>query len=327
MRWVGRMLAGAAIIAVAAVLIVTYRDHQARLAAQASRAEPVVAASRVKSAGGEAMVVLDTADVERLGLTTAVLKAGGGAPARRLAAELVAEPDRITAVRAPISGRLALPSGVRWPAFGDRVAGGREVAQVSDAKPLTIPRGGIVTQVGAQPGEMVQPGQLLLEITDYDAPLVRVAWPAEMPGPAHEVGVALASDGAKAVRARLVGAAPTADPVTRLPAYLYRAERGWRGARPGAAVVVSVPDRGLPAHGVVVPDRAVVQWEGLAWVYLQRGVGHFGRVRITTDRPVQGGFLAADGIAPGDTIVVTGAEQLLSEEFRARVTVGDEPGE
>jgi hypothetical protein len=32
-------------------------------------------------------------------------------------------------------------------------------------------------------------------------------------------------------------------------------------------------------------------------------------------------------LAPGDTVVVTGAELLLSEEFRARVTVGDESGE
>jgi hypothetical protein len=32
-------------------------------------------------------------------------------------------------------------------------------------------------------------------------------------------------------------------------------------------------------------------------------------------------------LAPGDTVVVTGAQELLSEEFRARVTVGDESGE
>jgi hypothetical protein len=42
---------------------------------------------------------------------------------------------------------------------------------------------------------------------------------------------------------------------------------------------------------------------------------------------VLGGFLAAGEVAAGDTVVVQGAEQLLSEEFRARVTVGDEPGE
>ena len=327
MRWVGRILVLGVAVIVAAVLVLTYRDHQARLAAQASRAEPVVAPSRVKGVRGAAMIVLDSTDLQRLGLTTAVLKPGAGVPVRRLAAELVAEPDRITAVRAPLPGRLALPEGARWPAFGDRVAAGSVIAQVSDAKPLVVARGGIVTQVGAQPGEMVQPGQLLLEVTDYDQPLVRVAWPPDVRSPPAEVGVSLAAEGARGVRARLVGAAPTADPITRLPAYLYRAERGWGGARPGAAVVVAVADRGAPVHGVVVPDRAVVQWEGLAWVFVEHGAGHFGRVRVTTDRPVPGGFLAERGLAAGDTVVVQGAEQLLSEEFRARVTVGDEPGE
>ncbi len=327
MRWVGRVVGLGVAVLVAAVLVLTYRDHQARLAAQASRAEPVVAASRVKEIGGATMVVLDSTDLERLGLATAVLKPGAGAPVRRLAAELVAEPDRITAVRAPLAGRLALPDGVRWPAFGDRVAAGSVIAQVSDAKPLAVARAGIVSQVGAQPGEMVQPGQLLIEVTNYDEPLVRVAWPADVPGPPTEVGVSLATEGARGIRARLVGSAPTADPVTRLPAYLYRAERDWPGARPGAAVVVAVADRSAPARGVVVPDRAVVQWEGLAWVFVERGSGRFGRVRVATDRPVPGGFLAEGELAAGDTVVVQGAEQLLSEEFRARVTVGDEPGE
>lgn len=326
MRWTVRVLGLVFVAAVAAVLVRTYRDHQARIAAQAARAEPVVAPSRVQDVGGAAMVVLDSADLVRLGLRTAVLKATASAPVRRLAGELVAEPDRITTVRAPIAGRLALPEGVRWPSFGERMAGGTVIAQVSDAKPLLLPRGGIVTQVGAQPGEMVQPGQLLLEVTDYDQPLVRVAWPADVPGPPAEVGISSVEAG-RAVRARLLGAAPAADPVTRLPAYLFRAERGWPGARPGAAVVVGVPDRGAPARGVLVPDRAVVQWEGLTWVFVERGAGRFGRVRAPTDHPVPGGFLASAGLLAGDTVVVEGAEQLLSEEFRARVTVGDEPGE
>jgi len=181
--------------------------------------------------------------------------------------------------------------------------------------------------VGAQPGEMVQPGQLLLEVTDYDEPLVRVAWPADLSRPPAEIGLSLAAEGARGVRARLLGAAPTADPVTRLPAYLFRAERGLGGARPGAAVVVTVVERGAPAHGVLVPDRAVVQWQGLAWAFVEHGAGRFVRVRIPTDRAVPGGFLTAGGLSAGDTVVVQGAEQLLSEEFRARVTVGDEPGE
>jgi hypothetical protein len=76
-----------------------------------------------------------------------------------------------------------------------------------------------------------------------------------------------------------------------------------------------------------VPDRAVVQWEGLAWTYIQRAPGRFARVRVPTDRPGTGGWIATSGLSAGDSVVVVGAQELLSEEFRAQVTVGDESGE
>ncbi|HEU5171108.1 MAG TPA: HlyD family efflux transporter periplasmic adaptor subunit [Gemmatimonadales bacterium] len=328
-RWAIPAVVVAALAALAIALVIAYRHRHAQLAAQAAGEEAVVAPTRLKEVDGAAMVVLDRGDVSRLGLRTAVLRAATSAPVIRLAGELVPEPDRVTAVRAPIGGRLSLPAGARWPGFGDRLHAGSEIAQVSDAKPLVVPRGGVVTQLGAQPGEMVQAGQLLLEITDYGEPLARIAWPSDAPSPPPTVALRPGTGVGAPVRARLLGAAPTADPVTRLPAYLYRAERDWPGARPGAVVVAALAQSGAPRGGVVVPDRAVVQWEGLAWAYVQRGADRYARVRVPTDRPLAGGFLAAatGAFRPGDTVVVQGAEQLLSEEFRARVTVGDEPSE
>jgi hypothetical protein len=48
---------------------------------------------------------------------------------------------------------------------------------------------------------------------------------------------------------------------------------------------------------------------------------------VPTDHPAPGGWVAGAPLAPGDTVVVTGVQELLSEEFRARVTVGEESGE
>jgi hypothetical protein len=76
-----------------------------------------------------------------------------------------------------------------------------------------------------------------------------------------------------------------------------------------------------------VPDAAVVQWEGLAWAYLRRSPGEYARVRVSTDQPAAGGWLTGPPLVPGDSVVVTGVQELLSEEFRARVTVGEESGE
>jgi biotin carboxyl carrier protein len=340
-----RILPIVLVLAAGVWLITRYRESRRDVAHQAGRDAPVVAPSRVTNARGAVTVTLDTAELRRIGLSVAALRAGGRVAEIRLPAEMVAETERAATLRAPVSGRFTVAEGAHWPGLGERVRAGVEIARVSDARPLAMPISGTVTRVGAQPGALVEAGQALLEVADLSRPLVRVAWVAEAGGtpppsllldPGNGVSGSGATGGASRVTARLVGPAPEADPVTRRPAYLYRAGRSWPGAAPGVPIVAVVPgaqpgDTGAksPAAGaaVVVPDSAVVQWEGLAWVYRRRAPGRFERVRVATDRPVPGGWLTGSPLAAGDTVVVRGAEELLSEEFRARVTVGDESGE
>jgi multidrug efflux pump subunit AcrA (membrane-fusion protein) len=92
-------------------------------------------------------------------------------------------------------------------------------------------------------------------------------------------------------------------------------------------MVAFLPDRRVRGAGVEVPSSAVVQWEALAWTYVERAPGRFARVRVPTDHPFPGGWSVDEGLKPGDRVVVTGAGQLLSEEFRARIVVGEEVGE
>ena len=314
-------------VGLAAALVLLYRSHRRQVDLQAQRDAPVVAASRLESGREATFVALDSADGRRIGLATEPLRPISRVPEERLAAEVVAEPERMAVLRAPVAGRLSVPDGARWPSLGDRVRAGVPIARVSDARPLAAPLGGVVTRVGAQPGAIVEAGHELLEIVDYSRPLIRVAW-ADPAGESPRASILLTPpDTALRIAARLVGPAAEADPVTRKPAYLYRAARTWPGATPGTPMVALVPRHERATAGVLVPDRAVVQWDGFAWVYLQRAPGRFERVRLSTDRPTPGGWIAGAPLAAGDTVVVTGAEELLSEEFRARVTVGDEAGE
>jgi HlyD family secretion protein len=327
MRRLRRALPIGLTVGLAVVLILLYRSHRREVDLQAQRQVPVVAASRLEGSREGVFVALDSADSRRVGLATEPLNSVSRSPEERLAAEVVAEPERVAVLRAPVGGRLSVPDGGRWPSLGNKVRAGVPIAQVSDARPLAPPIGGVVTRVGAQPGAIVEPGQELLEIVDYSRPLVRVAW-AEPAGGAPRPSIVLSPPGATLrIPARLVGPAAEADPVTRLPAYLYRAERTWPGATPGTPMIALVPGWTRATPGVLVPDRAVVQWDGFAWVYVQRAPGRFERVRLSTDRPTAGGWIGGAPLAAGDTVVVTGAQELLSEEFRARVTVGDEAGE
>lgn len=284
---------------------------------------PVVAPSRLADDGGTAVVVIPDSQRAAFGLALAPLKPGTAHAEQQLVGEVVAEPERVTTLRAPVPGRLRLVGGERWPSFGASVRAGGAVAQVSDALPLTIPVSGTVSRVLAQPGEFVQPGQALLEITDFSRPLVRVTFPlGSAQAPAR---IALAPAGAR-VEAALVSAAPSADSLTGRPAFLYRAGHAWPGARPGAAVSVAVATAERGTRGTIVPAAAVVQWDGLAWAFVRREAGRYARIRVPTSDPVDGGWLVP-GLSREDSVVIRGAEQLLSEEFRSRVTVGDESGD
>jgi hypothetical protein len=94
-------------------------------------------------------------------------------------------------------------------------------------------------------------------------------------------------------------------------------------------VSAAVPVPGEAGRGTFVPSAAVVQWDGLMWVFRRHGPGQYARVHVGSAQPVAGGWLASagTGLSPGDTVVVRGAQVLLSEEFKSRVRVGDEVAE
>lgn len=273
--------------------------------------------------GQDAGLTVDSATQARIGLRTAPLVATTTGPEVELAGVVVADPGATATLRANVTGRLAAAEGTTWPRVGQALAGGQSVAQVGDALPVAAPRGGTVVAVHAYPGQVVQAGDPLLELTDYAAALVRVPWSGE--GPPPPAGSVEPAGGGSRRRAALAGPAPEADPLTGSSAWLYRVAGA--GLRPGQALTVYVPSTAAPERGVLVPDAAVVQWDALTWAYVERAPGTFVRVRVPTTTAVPGGWLVSDGLAAGDRVVITGAGLLLSEEFRARIVVGEEVGE
>ena len=324
-------IGAAVVIAVVLVAIVLlYVSHRGERNLETAREAPVVAPSRVEVADAAVLVAIDSSAAERIGLEVAPLAAGSAAQETRLTGEVVAEPERRAVIRAPVAGRLSVPHGASWPGLGDRIASGHVFAQVSDALPIAAPISGTITRVGAQPGAIVEAGQELLEIVDRSRPLVRIvwtlsrrhatlddrAWAREWSGAGHWPA------GGPVPRSR------PRDPPSRLSVPCRSRVAGvgaWYSG--GSSGCRRDPGERIRTRGAFVPDRAVVQWDGLAWTYLRRAPDRFERVRVATDRPVSGGWIVLGGLEPGDSVVVTGAQELLSEEFRARVTVGDESGE
>lgn len=291
--------------------------------AEAAVAEKPAATTAV--VGGEAAIVLDSGTIARIGLRTAVLARSERAPEIELNAQVVEDPGGASTIRTGVGGRLTEAEGHPWPHVGDRLIAGDPIAQVGDARPILVPRGGTVLRLLAQPGELLQPGQELLQLVDFRTALVRVALdPAESGPPAT---LSFSAPAASSRRTgRLQGPATEADPITRSPAWLYRVA-GDETLRPGVALVAHRPDPRGARGGVLVPSDAVVQWDALTWAFVERAAGQFVRVRVPTELAVPGGWLVQHGLSPGERVVVTGAGQLLSEEFRARISVGQEVGE
>ncbi|MFP6757991.1 MAG: hypothetical protein VCC99_07185 [Alphaproteobacteria bacterium] len=122
--------------------------------------------------------------------------------------------------------------------------------------------------------------------------------------------------------ASYVSAAPYTDPLIQGESHFFRADAF--GLRAGMHTILHIPLGIAPRDGVIVPDSAVVWALGQSWAYLALDNEHFARIAVDTAIERPGGWFVADGIAPGERIVVTGAQTLYAEEFRWQVFEEDD---
>ena len=152
--------------------------------------------------------------------------------------------------------------------------------------------------------------------------LLQVA-PAGMPmwtKPPAEIEVGL-PDGRRAP-ARLWSALPQVDPRLQTPNFLYGIAPH-PGILPGSNLSVFLPT-GPAQRGVVVPNSAVVWWEGRAWCYIEQLPGEFIRQEVNTSNPVAEGWFVTGGIPAGARVATAGAQTLLSTEFRPQLQMDED---
>jgi len=276
------------------------------------------------------------------------------APAERIAlserlaaarAETAAAQASLTAARAAherartlnaddknVSDRALQEAEVRFKGEEARVAAAVETARLLGAAlrqpattPLTLARGGEVVEVLAQPGEAVESGQALLRVARFEKLLARVDVPA---GEAVAPGLTSARIAAlgheeRWLRGERVALGAVVDAATQGRPFLFRIDTQGLPLRPGLAVTAWLRAPGPRRKGVVVPRSAVVYTEGQPWVYVRTGEGAFTRRAVTLERPLAGGWFIPAGLSPGDQVVNTGAQTLLSEESKSQIRVGE----
>lgn len=134
--------------------------------------------------------------------------------------------------------------------------------------------------------------------------------------------LALTTPSNKMIQARLISPLPQVNPQIQGISFLYLVPN-----RPGMAVsmnlTVQVPV-GRAVKGAIVPESAVVWWQGKAWVYAATSPTTFTRREISSDNPVSRGyFVPGSMFAPGTKLAMAGAQALLSEEFRGQIQQED----
>lgn len=149
--------------------------------------------------------------------------------------------------------------------------------------------------------------------------LVQFTFPDELRDHAGRVPVAIAPVAGRgdSRSARFVSPAPRTDPNLRGATYFYAANAD--GLRVGMRVVGRVGLDGKPREGVIVPSSAVVWHGGKPWVYVKGEGDTFVRKEVSAAEAVPGGWFDAAHFAPGNEVVVNGAQLLLSEELRFQI--------
>jgi hypothetical protein len=184
----------------------------------------------------------------------------------------------------------------------------------SGALPLVLERGGEVIDLGALPGESMEPGALVVRVGRFDTVLVKVELPiGTTAGAAERATIVPAAHAEIRLEARRVARAATSE--TQGEALLFRASAGDFHLRPGEAVTAWIEDDVPASEGVVVPRAAIVRHAGKAWVYIQQGDDGFARREIALDRAVPEGWFTSADWAKGAQAVVAGAPSVLSAEI------------
>lgn len=155
-------------------------------------------------------------------------------------------------------------------------------------------------------------------LLNYREVLIRITLPFDAPDPSAGSHLNLTPTGSNghSVQASFVSIAPVSDAGLAGKTYFYRASAS--ALRSGMRVSASLA-ASQAQSGMLVPTSAVVWYGGKPWVYIQTAPDKFKRLSIEGASEAANGWFVANVLQPGNVIVVSGVQLLLSEELRYQI--------
>ncbi len=163
----------------------------------------------------------------------------------------------------------------------------------------------------------------IASITSGQQVLLSISLPANktLPLGTESILVHPSGDRKKAIAAKFISAALQADQLSQGENYFFLAAN--TGLRAGMRITAWIPQPSK-LSGVIIPETALLWHLGQTFVYLETQPQTFSRHTISEPIKSPTGFFVQDSGLVGKKIAVTGAQTLLSEEFRSQIPDEDD---
>lgn len=220
---------------------------------------------------------------------------------RKLRSENVASEERLEEAETAL---LLAESSVR----AEEAAVGVASRALKDAS-VSAPFAGLVARRSVELGEYVEPGKPLFELVSMTPLDVIFSLPeidSQRVSPGQSIRVSVAAPAEKDFDAVVTFIAPTVDPGTRTLRIKAEIDNREGMLRPGlfARVLVGTDQR---RSVLMVPEEAIVQREGSAWLFLIGEGDRVRRVRVDTGRQSKGRIeVRGERLSAGDRVVRRG---------------------
>jgi len=267
--------------------------------------------------GPKGPVALSEAQAKAIGLTLVAADLRPLADLLTLNGEMQLLPDRQAQVSTRISGQIT----ALYVQLGDTVKAGQKLARVQarlvgDPPPsvdVSSPKGGVVDAVNIAVGQSVEPAATLFQISDrsqvnmvarvYEEDLGKVRL-------GQDARIHTLSYPDKIFNGKVTLIGPALDAASRTAQVWFRLANPEGLLKPNlfakAAVVLKQNDAAL-----AIPNAAIIEANGEKFVFVKQGE-EYARVEIETGLADDEYTEVADGIVPGDEVVLQGNRQLYT---------------
>ncbi len=153
--------------------------------------------------------------------------------------------------------------------------------------------------------------------------LLLVTLPLNLSLSAEVSVIRIARDGSRqqARKAYFVSPALATESLTQGETYFFKTTTG--RLRTGMRLDAWLAQGFKPLNGVHIPQQAITWHDGQAWVYVKLEDNLYQRRSLQSGLATAGGVFMTDEIYAGDSLVMSGAQMLLSEEFRWQIEGDD----